>query len=514
MSSGRQPGEADRQPPLIIWLLPLVFACLLPGLVWVWAERPMATRPRLLLAMALGTAIVAAVTLVVLHRASHRQIRWSLGVTAITMLVLFQWPTLGSAGNLVATSMRMPLLEDALPVLIAVGFLWVAVRVADDWQFAALIGAALGIATVALLVNIVPRSINPPVTAAGQPTADAPDVVLLIFDGYTRSDVLLDRFEFDNSDFTTGIEQLGFAVADRATANYNYTYAAIASMLELDYVFSAGALGNTDMEAMRQALSGYPELYKRFHEAGYEIAYAENYWSGSHCGPAVDICWRDGRAEQVIWNLGRMTILAPLVGEVRPHPFNPISFSHLEALPDMVTEGRTPGVPRLTVAHIILPHQPYLLDAACERQSGPARDGLTITNPDFVAPRQQYMVDQLVCTNSMILNALQQITDGRPDTLIMVTADHGSDTTRVDGVSGEWSDVEVNERMSILGAYRMPGCNEELSAATTPVNGIRAVTNCALGTELPRLPDVNYWVPPSGELGPVTDISGDLYASG
>lgn len=62
-----------------------------------------------------------------------------------------------------------------------------------------------------------------------------------------------------------------------------------------------------------------------------------------------------------------MTIFSPVVREIRPDPFNSVSLEHMRALGDVVDPSGNSNQPRLTVAHILLPHAPLLLNADCTR---------------------------------------------------------------------------------------------------------------------------------------------------
>ncbi|MCP4966591.1 MAG: LTA synthase family protein [bacterium] len=483
--------------PMILWAVPLVLAAIMPGLEWVAGERPMAPRYGLVLAMATIVGVVAVFLLAILSRGFKHRVRWSMGVTAMTVLVLFHWPQLTNVGNVVADAVRIPFTSNVLPLVLAVGFLWVANRIGGEWPFASILSVALLIVCGALFINAQSRVSNEPnSTRAAVAAEGSPDVLLMILDGYSGADVLDSRFGYDNSPFTTELETLGFNVASEARSNYGYTYASISSMFELDYVFELGEIGPVEYEAMRNALTGDPELFRRFHEQGYEIAYIQNPWSGSACGSSTDVCWRKGLFESALWATGRMTILAPLVAPVLPHPFNSVSLDHLEAFPELVESQRTEGVPRLTVAHILLPHQPLLLDADCNRHKGADREDLRVSDPDDIEPRLGYYVEQMKCTNDLVVESLTEIFESRADTLVMITGDHGSDSTRVAGVSTEWTDPEIVERMSILSAYRLPGCTD-VYETITPVNGARALANCALDAGLTQMPDRHFWAPGS-----------------
>ncbi|MDX2343322.1 MAG: sulfatase-like hydrolase/transferase, partial [Acidimicrobiia bacterium] len=501
---------AESSAPVVLWFVPLLGVILTPGLLWIVEEQPMAARVELALAMTAVVLLVAILLLAVVSAGFRRRIRWSTAVATIAVLVTFQWPTLTYAGRALETSLPIPFLVDVFPVAIAVAFLWVAIRLGGEWPFVAITGFGVWLIVVVLAastLSYVDRS-TPTPPAAVAPDGQ-PDVMVIVLDAYTRADTLQSHFGFDNTPLLRELEQLGFQIATAANSNYSFTYASIASILDLSYVFQAGPVTGDQHEAMRNALGGNGALPRYFRESGYEIAYLENAWGGSHCGAAVDICIRDGFVERTLWNSGQVTILAPLLSATRPHPFNTVSLEHLESLPDYLSAERTNGVPRLTFAHIILPHQPFLLDAQCEQHNTAVRRALTV-RPEWLAERSVYYAAQLACTNTKLVESLKQIIAGRPDTVIMITGDHGSMSTRTANEPVEdWSDEEVAERMSILSAYRLPGCESLLYSSITPVNGARAMTSCALGLDIGTVADTALWAPHNGR-GIVTDVTNRL----
>ena len=501
-----EPAEHDHIS-LIVWLIPLAAVIVLPGLTWVVAERPMAIRFEQAIWMTVGTAIVVLAILGVLTRGFRTRWRWSLGVTSVVALALFQWPVLTFAGRALEAGLPLPLIADVFPVMLAVGFLWVGARRGGEWLFAAVVGVGTVLVTVVLLVSASSYVELADPAPRGAAPEGAPDVVLLVLDGYTRDDVLSEDFGYDNQPFNSALGDLGFQVPARASANYGFTYASLAAMYELDYVYTAGAHAEAAHPEMRNALSGNPTIMDEFRRAGYEVAFVENAWQGSHCGAAVDICVRDGMLERTIWSLSEVTILAPVVRSVRPHPFNSVSLEHLESLSEIVTTNRTAGVPRLTIAHVILPHPPFQRDASCDYVNTPTRRAFTTPSTELIENRRGFYSEQLDCTNRLVLEAMAAIVDSRPDTIIMITGDHGSGSTRLANLdSEEWPDKAIRERMSIFSAYRLPNCDTGVYPTITPVNGARAVTSCALKSEWGALPDLQLWAPHDGK-GQVSDVS-------
>jgi hypothetical protein len=488
--------------PLIIWIVPTLAAIAIPGLVWAVGGRPVALRFELAYAMTFGVAVVATIVFAILSRGFRYRIRWALSTTAIATLACFQWPGLTSAGNAVATTIPVPFLAAVVPVAVVVAILWLAARNGGDWQFATITGTALLAAVVGLIASAIPLAeLASPAMRNAASAHGAPDVLLLVLDGYTRSDILDEHFGFDNTSFHRDLEALGFTVAEQARANYNYTRASLAAMLSLDYVYQPGPIGENDDQEMRNALSGNPAMLDRFRLAGYEVAYTENAWQGSHCGAAVDICHRRGLTERVVWNLGQMSMFAPVLSATRPHPFNSVSLQHLDALSEMVLDRRTEGVPRLTVAHLILPHPPFLLDDGCVGlDTTPVRRAFETPSEKLITDRQALYTDQLVCTNGMVLGTIEEVVAARPNTIIMITGDHGSDIARLSSWgSDDWTDASIEERMSIFSAYRFPDCGYEPYPTMTPVNGTRLTTNCALGSDLGLIADMSMWAPNDGD---------------
>ncbi|MDJ0664200.1 MAG: hypothetical protein QNJ75_06545 [Acidimicrobiia bacterium] len=491
----------------LLWALPVLAAVLLPGLSWIASGYPLAAQLRLGITIDVFAAVAAAVVFAIIYFSSGRRLRWSLSMTTMTLLVLFQWWILTSGGQAIVDIIPIGLLGDVIPVAVAGLMLWLAARLGQDRAFAMI--TAIGLWGVVLILVFVTASVTPRIPAGGTESAAGPgqpDVLLLVLDGYPRADVLDSVFGYDNSGFLGDLETMGFVIADRAQANYSYTYGALSSMLALDYVFDVGPIDDDERAAMRHALAGDSPLLRAFKERGYEISYYENAWQGSRCSPYVDNCVRDGIAERALWNLSRTTIFAPIYGAVRPNPFVSVSFSHLEDFGSHATDGGQDR-PLLTVFHALVPHQPFLLNPQCELQASPPQSGFDATSPETVALGGDLFVDQLECVNNLVLEGLDQILTDRPDTIVMVTGDHGSESALAFGNSEPVSIPHAfYERMGIMSAYRLPGCKELVYPAMTPINGARAVVACSQGSEAEMLPDRSLWAT-EDKFGEVSDIT-------
>jgi len=65
-----------------------------------------------------------------------------------------------------------------------------------------------------------------------------PDIYYIVLDSYTRQDVLQDEFDLDNTEFISGLEDLGFNVAKCSQSNYGHTALSLTSTLNMEYIQS------------------------------------------------------------------------------------------------------------------------------------------------------------------------------------------------------------------------------------------------------------------------------------
>ena len=63
-----------------------------------------------------------------------------------------------------------------------------------------------------------------------------PNIFFIILDGYGRTDVLKERFQFDNKDLIDYLKHKGFFVAQKSHSNYCQTLLTLASILNLKYL--------------------------------------------------------------------------------------------------------------------------------------------------------------------------------------------------------------------------------------------------------------------------------------
>jgi hypothetical protein len=159
--------------------------------------------------------------------------------------------------------------------------------------------------------------------------------------------------------------------------------------------------------------------------------------------------------------------------------------------------AKLPG-PKLTFAHILLPHPPFIFGENGEdvsphhvahrwsdgniyhehyRGETPYVNGYA-AQVSYLIKRVDVMIDQL-------------LKNSPEPPVIIIQSDHGS------GLNFNVTNDKLtdhHERMSITNAFYFPDRKyDELYPSITPVNSFRMVLNHVFGTKIERLPDTNFY---------------------
>jgi hypothetical protein len=323
----------------------------------------------------------------------------------------------------------------------------------------------------------------------------APDVYYIVLDGYSRADVLAERFEFDNSKFVADLTALGFYVATCSQSNYIQTPLSMASSLNINYL---DALEGVNLAAGDEAVL-YPYLINNqvrqsFEQMGYTVVAFETsyYWLNledvDHYYSAAGRAVSSGEARLPVNGFEAMLIresagllltdfLTFLPSQMTPDLDYPnrlhaeqvlYSFEKLADLPLEV-----PG-PKFVYAHIVAPHSPIVFSPEGEWVVLP--EGL-----DDAGWRKAH-TDEIQYVNTRTLEVLRElISMSVREPVIILQADHGA------MISDQQNHAEI------LNAYYLPGLIEtRLYPTITPVNSFRLIFNSYFGGRYPLLEDTTY----------------------
>ncbi len=318
-----------------------------------------------------------------------------------------------------------------------------------------------------------------------------PDIYYVIFDGYARADALADHYGFDNTPFLAELQARGFFVADRSSSNYPYTYLSLASSLNERYLTEE--IGRADPYRAYLPLIRSAGVPARFRDRGYRYAITRSVWAGTSGSPIADA--QLGASSAFANEYEAAVVEQSIFRGLLPHPsiaaYHHAAFDALEAI---AADER----PTFTLAHIIVPHPPYVFD----------RDGNVILDISVLrgqwggAANERGYLEQVRFVNRRILDAIDAIlarSTTRP--IIILQGDHGSWSTRFEADVAH-QDVAA-ERMSILNAYLVPdGVRALLYPSITPVNTFRAIDRGLFNEPIELLPDESWY----GNGGPPSNL--------
>lgn len=375
----------------------------------------------------------------------------------------------------------------------------------------------LNVLTLVLLVftlsSIVPYNMQAPARAADDdlaPTGLVPqrttqrDIYYLVFDRYGSQAALEAAYGVTDNDLPDWLREQGFIVAEDSRANYSRTTLSMASVLNMEHLHSiAGRMGpdSTDLGPLYDWLQ--ESVVGRFlREQGYRYIHI-----GSWFNPTREIRVADESMEAdtttefeaVLYETTALPLIAEQLAGDDEEVIPPADQKHLDharfqlrALQRVLGD---PG-PKFVVAHVLLPHDPYVFDG----------EGRYVT-PDERAdePVVDQFRRQLEFTNRQIRAYVEQLM-ARPESerpIIIIQADEGPYPERyqADQFGFDWDQAtpqELQAKFGIINAFYLPPEPDQPAdlpepyPSITSVNTFRMLFGRYFGLDLPYRPDTSY----------------------
>jgi hypothetical protein len=324
-----------------------------------------------------------------------------------------------------------------------------------------------------------------------------PDIYYIILDGYARSDVMKDLFEFDNEPFLTRLEQKGFYIARGSTSNYSQTPLSLSSSLNAVYLDDlVKGLGGDQTEL--SDLIGNSDLVATLRPLGYKfVTFATGFDPTEH--PEADVY---SSPRPYFSGFQRMLVDSTPLRQVWPggndHQNYTLSRERILHLLDHLPEIARDRAPTFTFAHLLSPHPPFVFGKDGE-SVGSRYSTFEVVNRDknrgrFRDPERfiEGYRNQSIFITRRIEETIDRILATSPEPpIIILQSDHGSE------LNLDREDVrntDLKERMSILNAYYFPGKRYEgMYDSISPVNSFRVVLNKFYYTNIKLLPDTAYF---------------------
>jgi hypothetical protein len=340
-----------------------------------------------------------------------------------------------------------------------------------------------------------------------------PDIYYIILDAYGGSEMLEKLHGFDNSEFTSALEERGFVVRLDSKSNYTRTIHSLGASLNMQYLDRVDAI-------MSDSILWWPiegtfannETRKFLESQGYRTISVASGWSFTSM-PDADVYTQPypiflNEFEEFFMQNTNLALLGFVEKYGVSFPSydthrNVIlfEFQQLKEIPSYES-------PKFVFVHIISPHPPFVFDA----EGNPTNPGYPFTMADnryLITPPSAYekgYLDQLTFLNKRTIEAVDAILEGSPNPpIIIIQGDHGL---------GNFIDANTltppcfYERYSILNAYHLPGVEpESIPQGITPVNTFRMIFNLYFAADLEMLPNRQYFSTPEAvhHFSDVTD---------
>ncbi len=340
------------------------------------------------------------------------------------------------------------------------------------------------------------------------------DIYFILLDGYSRADILLDEYNFDNQEFISALKERGFYVAECSSSNYFWTSLSLGSTFNMDYIppigekFLENGLNWRDF-AIYLGINSVTETLKNmgYKTVTFDTAYPwmrvtepDYYISPGKKTPFYAyLLGNTNEFENLFMDMTLLvrkdTILNLLFGitidsssfALMEDPYKGLNSKtenigeqkymydifkyNLDQLDDIAL---LPGK-KFVYAHIMSVHKPFLFSRDGEFEPNQTNEGY---------------INSTLYTNQVILDAIDQIiANTNPKPIIILQSDHSR---------------KGSENMfGILNGYYFPDADTtSLYPSISPINSFRVIFNTYFGGNLPLLEDKSF--SPTGDtLRPV-----------
>jgi hypothetical protein len=321
------------------------------------------------------------------------------------------------------------------------------------------------------------------------------DVYLIILDEYANSNILRERFGFDDRLFVDSLRHLGFTIPRAIHSNYVHTLLSVPSLLNFSHLTSLESeLGprNTD-PTLPNYLVENNRTTAFLKAQGYRfLFFPSQWWISTEHNRNADWEFRAWDRINLLREVTRSDLRRAFIGTTplallyRNDAFDA---DYVRRILEGIEQVPLWREPTFTFAHILNPHYPYVFDAACRPLKRRPTAG-------WSGGRRDAYVGQVQCLNTLVLRTISNVVQRSAVTpIILLVGDHGSNSLRYSDAptAAQVSPAQARERFGAFAAFLLPGNPDpQLTDSLTLVNLIPKVLNTYFGAGIPLAPDKLY----------------------
>ncbi len=411
----------------------------------------------------------------------------------------------------------------AIVALLAIALV-LALKLPDRWLGRAdtglrILALALIVTTLAtILPAVVEKETTPQaVVAAGKTlpsttTAQKRDVYWLVFDRYGSDRAFQIGYDTKNP-LTPWLKAHGFDVLADSHANYVGTAQSLsttANLTPLAQLTKGVSVTSNSYLPIYGHLQGSLAV-RQFQALGYRYLHLGSWWNPTRYDSAADRNFNADGVSDFTSAVVESSIVPVLSKAFIPKALPPTEpakhLKHNTYALDKLDQLPIESGPKFVWAHILLPHPPYIFDAAGNYIQSPQHAGISDT---------EAWKGQLAYTNKRLEAFLEQLLS-KPEAeqpIIVLQADEGPwpDAYTRDKVGFNWATASADQlemKFGILNAWYVPGGTQGLGLRQdqTAINTFPTLFDKYFGLDYPKLPDTVYaatWARPYSSID-VTD---------
>jgi hypothetical protein len=465
-----------------------------------------AVRPIVVVLLVAGTTLL-------LFRVIFRSFDRAAFVTTLLLTLIFIYAGLA---RLMAGLLGKNMLVLFAAEIVALGVIgFITLRTVTDWKK---LNQTLNLITGVLLAMALYRIgsygmsdegviIAPPVERQAvsvegfeRPAGKLPNIYYLLVDGYTRSDTLQDYFGYDNTDFLGYLRDTGFKVADKSVANYNLTAMALSSQLNMEYLGDEDGFKEAHPKGSAHLID--EKIFNNrvaavLKNLGYRVITLRSNYKFVVTRDAENLILDDGGVELSAFEsaLLKTTVLPRISGKFGKEVFS--KRDKVEFVLDSISQRAAEPDPTFLIAHIMVPHHPFIFDRNGELPDQEAQDfGMPANLSDDV----RGYADQVHYLNGVLRNLIDDIlANSEIPPIIILQGDHGLRLTWWEKMQldeqEQLEDVCLREVFTNLNALYLP--DEEHRGAfydsISPINTFRLIFDAYFGSEMGMLEDRSFF---------------------
>lgn len=353
-----------------------------------------------------------------------------------------------------------------------------------------------------------------------------PNVYFILLDAYASEDTLKTYYNLENREFINTLKNKGFNISTKTLSNYNNTVCTLTSLLNMAYLpWTPGKLSQQKVELQGRFSPAFKELKGMGYTIILSVLGAQMGIGKSGDMYTLPLNANTATQEKLphsyvleskieskymgFSNAGLSFLsLTPLIDILTDQgALIEADYSELEDIDQLFAVKSISPKPYIYFAHILLPHLPGRYDKNCKPKLRSQLLKKTFNSDDLTQEQiiEDYK-DNLLCLNQKFNAVVDKITTQDPNSIIIVTADHGvkyhftkekspynsnlalaykffpeiADSNNINALDKDFikiSDLKTSVRMlyGILSGYRLPNgaVDSEWYDGMSPVNYFR-----------------------------------------